>query len=149
MKQKTMAITQPIAAGKKNPSIRDAVRPEFYESIAEILRTARSKAYRAVNFTMVEAYWNLGRMIVEEEQHGKNRAGYGQALLKNLAERLTIDFGKGFIERNLRYFRQFYLWFPIRNALRSESSKGQKSDNPEPIRYALRSELGKLNKIYA
>jgi predicted nuclease of restriction endonuclease-like (RecB) superfamily len=117
---------------KKNSStvqIRDALRPEFYESIAEILKAARTKAYRAVNFTMVEAYWNVGRMIVEEEQKGKERAGYGQALLKNLAERLTIDFGKGFIERNLRYFRQFYLWFPIRNALRSESSKGQKKDS--------------------
>lgn len=65
-------------------------------------------------------------MIVEEEQKGKDRAGYGQALLKNLAERLTIDFGKGFIGRNLRYSMQFYLWFPILNALR-RWARGNKS----------------------
>jgi len=140
-----MVITQQVAAGKKNPSIRDAVRHEFYESIAEILRTARSKAYRAVNFTMVEAYWNLGRMIVEEEQHGKERAEYGSFLIRNLSSRLMEEFGKGFNEANLRNFRQFFICFPILNAVRSESPEIHKakplSDNTEPIRYALRSEL--------
>ena len=57
-----------------------AVRGEFYESIAEVLRNARSNAYRAINFVMVEAYWNIGRMIVEEEQQGKERAEYGAGL---------------------------------------------------------------------
>ena len=56
-------------------------RREFYESVADVLRTARRTAYRAVNFTMVEAYWNVGRMIVEEEQQGKERADYGEALI--------------------------------------------------------------------
>jgi hypothetical protein len=68
---------------------------EFYESIADLLRTARSNAYRAVNFVMVEAYWNVGRMIVEEEQQGKERAEYGAALIKNLSVRLSEEFGKG------------------------------------------------------
>ncbi|MGP1679272.1 MAG: DUF1016 N-terminal domain-containing protein, partial [Burkholderiales bacterium] len=62
-------------------------RRDLYQSIAKVLRAARANAYRAVNFTMVEAYWNVGRMIVEEEQQGKERAEYGAALLKNLSIR--------------------------------------------------------------
>ena len=85
------------------------LRREFYQSVAEILRAARANAYRTVNFAMVEAYWNVGRMIVEEEQRGQERAEYGAALIKNLSIRLTREFGKGFTETNLKYFRQFYL----------------------------------------
>ena len=95
-------------------------RPDFYQSVAEILRAARANAYRAVNFAMVEAYWNVGRMIVEEEQRGQQRAEYGAALLKNLSIRLTAEFGAGFDERELRRMRQFYSSFPIRGALRPE-----------------------------
>ncbi len=61
---------------------------------------------------MVEAYWNIGRLIVEEEQAGKSRAGYGKHLLEGLAGRLTDDFGRGFSVVNLKNFRQFYLVFP-------------------------------------
>ena len=129
MKKKEIAITRRDLAAKKNPSIRDALRHKFYESVAQILRSARSKAYRAVNFTMVEAYWNVGRLIVEEEQEGRKRADYGQALLKNLSDKLTKEFGNGFTERNLRNFRQFYLWFPIRHALRAESPDIQKTES--------------------
>jgi predicted nuclease of restriction endonuclease-like (RecB) superfamily len=113
--------------GESSAPIFRAVRGEFYDSIAEVLRAARSNAYRAVNFVMVEAYWNIGRMIVEEEQQGKERAEYGAALIKNLSLRLTEEFGKGLTERNLWYIRQFYLVFPSEgpqsqklNALRSE-----------------------------
>jgi predicted nuclease of restriction endonuclease-like (RecB) superfamily len=130
---------------RKSPApISSALRNEFYESVAEVLRTARHTAYRAVNFTMVEAYWNVGRMIVEEEQQGKERAEYGKGLLSGLATRLTQDFGMGYAERNLRNFRQFYLCFSIRNALRSESSASatdSSADSQESIRYALRGEL--------
>lgn len=91
-------------------------RRDFYQSIAGILRAARANAYRAVNFAMVEAYWNVGRMIVEEEQRGQERAEYGAALLRNLSIRLTQEFGKGFTETNLKYFRQFYLVFPAQTA---------------------------------
>lgn len=101
---------------------RHALRDDFYRSVAEILKAAHSNAYRAVNFAMVEAYWNVGRMIVEEEQQGQKRAGYGQALLKSLADYLTADFGRGFSEANLKNFRQFYLCFPIRYTVCSESA---------------------------
>ena len=93
----------------------------FYRQIASILDAARERAYAAVNFAMVEAYWEIGRSIVEE-QGGKERAEYGEALLQGLAERLTAVFGKGFDASNLRYMRQFYLAFPIRDALRHELS---------------------------
>lgn len=98
------------------------VVPEgFYEQISSILSAARNKAYAAVNFAMVEAYWEIGRSIVEE-QGGEERAKYGDALLKELAVKLTADFGKGFDSSNLRYMRQFYSAFPIRDALRHELS---------------------------
>jgi predicted nuclease of restriction endonuclease-like (RecB) superfamily len=96
------------------------VSSAFYKSISTILHAARSKAYRAVNYAMVEAYWNVGRMIVEEEQQGQKRAGYGDALIRGLSERLTGEFGKGFSEQSMRNFRQFYLSFPICSTLRSE-----------------------------
>jgi len=102
-----------------------SVNNYFYQDIRAILETARNKAYKAVNFAMVEAYWSVGKRIVEEEQRGSKRAEYGEYLLKNLSEHLTKELGKGFSEANLRNFRQFYLAF---------SDEGQ-------IRYALRSEL--------
>ena len=71
---------------------------------------------------MVNAYWHIGREIVEVEQKGKGRAEYGQNLLGSLSERLTADYGKGFNSRNLAYMRQFYQTFPNLNALRSELS---------------------------
>ncbi len=95
-------------------------RQDFYLSVAEVLRAARANAYRAVNFAMVEAYWNIGRMIVEEEQAGQGRAEYGVGLIRALSERLTSEFGKGFSEQSLRNMRQFYALLPIRSALRSE-----------------------------
>jgi len=93
----------------------------LYGQIQEILTAARAKAYSAVNFAMVEAYWLVGKQIVEA-QAGNERAEYGAQLLKYLSERLTQDFGKGFDESNLRLIRQFYLTFPIRDALRHKLS---------------------------
>lgn len=93
---------------------------DFFLTVAEVLRTARANAYRAVNFAMVEAYWNVGRMIVEMEQKGAARAEYGAGLIKELSVRLTEEFGKGFDERELRRMRQLYLTMPIRGALRPE-----------------------------
>lgn len=98
-----------------------AVPESFYRQISSILSTARNKAYAAVNFAMVEAYWEIGHSIVEE-QGGEERAKYGDALIEGLATKLTADFGKGFGVANLRNMRQFYLSFPIRDALRSELS---------------------------
>ena len=92
----------------------------LYSSIRSILDKARKRAYSAVNFAMVESYWKIGQSIVEHEQHGEARADYGKGLLKELAVRLSKDFGKGFDESNLRYMRLFYRCFPICDTLRPE-----------------------------
>ena len=94
---------------------------QLYDNVKQILEAARSRAYAAVNFAMVEAYWNIGRLIVENIGEDA-RAEYGKRLMKILSERLTADFGKGFDESNLRNMRKFYLTFPIRDALRHELS---------------------------
>jgi predicted nuclease of restriction endonuclease-like (RecB) superfamily len=91
-----------------------------YNNIKNVLNEARSKAFRSVNFAMVQAYWHIGRLIVEEEQNGKERADYGESLIQELSKRLTIDYGKGFNKTNLWYMRQFYLTFKNLHALRGE-----------------------------
>ncbi len=93
---------------------------KLYANVTEILANARKRAYTAVNFAMVESYWLIGQQIVEHEQHGEARADYGKGLLKELAARLTTDFGKGFDERELRKMRQFYQTFQKRDTLRPE-----------------------------
>ena len=85
---------------------------KFYSEIQDILNDARNKAYSAVNFAMVEAYWLIGKRIFEEEQNGKERAEYGEYLIKNLAIELKNVLGKGFSVANLKNFRQFYIVFP-------------------------------------
>lgn len=94
----------------------------LYQIIREILESARNKVYRTANFEMVQAYWNVGREIVEEEQNGKERADYGTYLLIELSARLTKEYGKGFDESNLRNIRKFYSVFPKCDALRHELS---------------------------
>jgi predicted nuclease of restriction endonuclease-like (RecB) superfamily len=82
------------------------------DDIKQIINVGRQNAYTAVNAAMISTYWNIGRRIVEEEQHGKERAEYGKELIKMLAVELTHEFGNGFSERYLRAFRQFYLVIP-------------------------------------
>ena len=92
----------------------------IYTDIKNIIIEAREKVYKTVNFTMVPAYWEMGRRIVEEEQKGKERGEYGKHLIKKLPQKLRQDFGRGFNSTNLKYFRQFYLAFPIGHALRDQ-----------------------------
>ncbi len=84
----------------------------FHADIRHILQSARNKAYTAVNSAMVEAYWLIGKRIVEEEQKGEKKAKYGERLLESLSKELGQEFGKGFSYANLRNFRQFYLTYP-------------------------------------
>ena len=89
----------------------NSVDQAFLESISDILSIARKKAKTAVNLSMVYAYFEIGRMIVEEEQQGDNRAAYGKYLLQTLSDYLTKQFGKGFSVTNLKQMRQFYLTY--------------------------------------
>jgi predicted nuclease of restriction endonuclease-like (RecB) superfamily len=83
----------------------------FMAGISAILREGRTKAYAAVNFAMTAAYWEVGKQIVEQEQHGKERANYGDFLIRNLSIYLGQNFDKGFSIANLKNIRQFYLTF--------------------------------------
>lgn len=90
--------------GKETQKVKNA----FLQNVSEILESARKNAKTAVNLAMVYAYYEVGRMIVEEEQHGENRAAYGQKILQELSAYLTRRFGKGFSITNLKQMRQFY-----------------------------------------
>ena len=130
-----------------DPSLARSAEP-LYREIRAVLESARAGAFRAVNAAMVQAYWNVGRLIVEHEQGGAKRAAYGEAVLEELSRRLTAEFGQGFTATNLRYMRQFYRAFPIYHALRDESEStgnvnGPRSEPPEPrMRAAVRLESG-------
>lgn len=86
--------------------------PLLFDRIRDILESARSNIARTVNTTQVVANWLIGREIVEEEQQGKRRAGYGFKLLSDLSEQLGRDYGRGYSVDNLEAFRQFYLQYP-------------------------------------
>lgn len=88
------------------------LQAQFIDEVKQIVQQARKQAYSAINSAMVEAYWKLGKRIVEEEQQGQVRADYGKQLLKSLSKVLTEEFGKGFSVGSLYYYRQFYLTFP-------------------------------------
>ena len=85
------------------------IQNSFYNDIKSILQTARDNTYKSVNFIMLEAYWNIGKKIVEVEQNGETKAKYGSNLTSELSKQLTVDFGA----RNIRNMRQFYNCFPI------------------------------------
>jgi len=86
---------------------------ELLHNIGSTLQKARENALRAINTELVKANWETGRHIVEYEQHGKEKADYGSALLKSLAKDLKIKYGKGFSKSNIYLCRQFYIKYPI------------------------------------
>jgi predicted nuclease of restriction endonuclease-like (RecB) superfamily len=99
--------------------------PEFelsYARVRAVLEEARRHVHRAINSIMVQAYWEIGRTIVEEEQRGQTRAEYGKQLIMDLSKRLTADFGKGFDRSNLFHMKAYYVAFPKVDALRRELS---------------------------
>lgn len=105
--------------------------------IKQIIEQARNYAYKAVNFSMIIAYWEIGRSIVEEEQNGKYRAEYGKSLIKELSKQLTSEYGKGFNKANLEFMRRFYILNPITYAVSRQSWEIEK----HPLQSVLRPEL--------
>jgi predicted nuclease of restriction endonuclease-like (RecB) superfamily len=104
----------------------DDVLNEF----VELIESARRASARAVNAVMTATYWEIGRRIVEREQGGKNRAGYGQALLKRLSADLSDRYKRGFSERNLEQMRLFYLAWPISQTLSAKSQAAAVAASP-------------------
>jgi len=93
---------------------------DLFNKVASLLKEARQSVVQTVNKTMVYTYFEIGRMIIEEEQNGKERAEYGKQILKELSKRLNAEFGKGFSQRNLEQMRQFYLTYSKAQTLSAE-----------------------------
>jgi len=94
-------------------NIERNTRADFYNRVVDLLKEARKSVVQAVNKTMVYTYFEIGRIIVEEEQQGKERAAYGKQILKGLSKKLSVEFGKGFSVDNLENMRRFYLSYSI------------------------------------
>jgi len=101
---------------------------DLYRRVAEVLRESRTQLARAINTAVVRTYWEVGRIIVEDEQKGEHRAEYGKQVLIELSNRLMQEFGEGFTVRGLTFMRQFYIAFPIWNAVRSKLSWSHYTD---------------------
>jgi predicted nuclease of restriction endonuclease-like (RecB) superfamily len=115
---------------------------QVYNNIRSTLINAKQKVYSVINFAMVEAYWEIGRQIMEA-QDNNSRAEYGAGLISYLAERLTGEFGKGYTATNLKYMRQFHATFPNRHTLCDQLSWSHyrllmKIDNTERREFYLK-----------
>ena len=129
---------------KKNNPINN----NFIDDVKVIIDNARQNAVRSVDFCRVQMYWNIGKRIFEEEQEGKDRADYGSYLIKNLANNLIPEYGKGFSVRQLERSRQFYRLYPIASALRTQLNWSQYKSNEYQLYLPTKSQLIKeINKI--
>lgn len=116
---KSAIVKNVMTNSKEHPSTQNQ---HLLVDIRRIVEQARGQVKQTVNTAMLQAYWQIGRLIVEDEQGGKTRAAYGKATLKRLSQQLTTDYGKGFDITNLRNMRRFYLAFEKQDAVRLELS---------------------------
>ena len=100
----------------------DKIHTDVYSSIKELMDNARNKVAREVNNILIQTYWEIGRIIVEDEQGNSDRAKYGKQLVTDLSKRLTKEYGKGFSRSNLQNMRNFYLSYPICQTLSGKLS---------------------------
>ena len=119
-----MTDNKPILS-KDNPIEIHQQFEIFFSEVRKIIEEARNNAVRSVDYCRVQMYWNIGRRIFEEEQHGKDRADYGSYLIQNLANDLEPEYGSGFGPRQLFRARQFYRLYPIVSALRTQLNWSQ------------------------
>lgn len=116
--------------------------------VSSLLLDARKKVLQTVNHTMVITYFEIGRLIIEEEQNGKERAAYGKQLITELSKRLTGNFGKGFSQRNLEQMRKFYLVYSIPQTLSAEFENAHMSDNTFQLSWSHYLKLMRIDDIY-
>jgi hypothetical protein len=114
----------------------------LYEDIRSLVLSARHSAARGINLLQVYTNYEIGRRIFEQEQQGAERAQYGKELVRELAARLTGEFGSGFSISNLKYMRQFYMAYPERVPRISQTASGQ--FQPFPISQSLTGNSGPL-----
>ena len=95
---------------------------QLADAITNFIEQVRAQVRQSVNSAMVQSYWQIGRLIVEDEQQGESRAAYGKQQLQHLSQALTARLGKGFDVTNLRNMRSFYQAFPIRETVSLELS---------------------------
>ncbi|EHI55175.1 hypothetical protein HMPREF9333_01590 [Johnsonella ignava ATCC 51276] len=100
----------------------DKIHKDVYSSIKELMDNARNSVAREVNNILIQTYWEIGRIIVEDEQGNSDRAEYGKQLVTDLSKRLTKEYGKGFSRSNLQNMRNFYLSYPICQTLSGKLS---------------------------
>ena len=122
--KKTSAVLD-VNCERSADAIGEAVSQKLLADARQIIDTARANAVRSVDFNRVMMYWNLGRRVFEEEQHGKDRAEYGARIIRGLAERLEPEYGSGFGVRQLEFCRKFYRVYPIANTLYSQLNWSQ------------------------
>lgn len=119
---------------------------DYVKRIRDILSSARHQSLKAVNTTMVAAYWYIGKEIVEEQQRGKERAAYGEAVIDALASNLQKEFGKGFSKSHLKNVRQFYLVYarrePVIRYTLSSQSNARVQNKSQPIEFIVQSRTG-------
>jgi predicted nuclease of restriction endonuclease-like (RecB) superfamily len=102
--------------------MNEIINKNLLNELKNIIQLAKTKVLTVVNTTMVNTYWQIGKMLVEDEQQGNKRAKYGKQQLQNISKELTKEFGKGFEPRNLRNMRQFYIAFPIWQSVNAKLS---------------------------
>ena len=100
----------------------DKIRKDIYSSIKELMYNARNSVAKEVNNILIQTYWEIGRIIVEDEQGNSDRAEYGKQLITDLSKRLTKEYGKGFSRSNLQNMRNIYLSYPICQTLSGKLS---------------------------
>lgn len=119
---------------------------KIHDKIIKLLENARLVTVQKINSIMTATYWEIGHNIVEFEQKGKERATYGDELIKQLSKDLTNQFGRGFSRRNLAQMRQFYLNWPI---LQTPSAKFRKTlKNQDPIKYLTKVDLNIITNYF-
>lgn len=106
-----------MKGNSNNETLKAVAEDQLFKQVKQLLDEARSRIVRTVNTTIVKAYWEIGKYIVEYEQGGLGRAEFGKDVINKLSKRLTEEYGKGFSPANIRYMRQFYQCFPFCHAL--------------------------------
>ncbi|HCK5591096.1 PDDEXK nuclease domain-containing protein [Pseudomonas mosselii] len=142
-----MTKTTPVATRK--PAALPAGYAGIHSGIVELLDAARQAAARSVNALMTASYWEIGRRIVEAEQKGRRRAGYGEQLMERLSADLTARFGRGFGVNNLESMRRFFLAYPPPEISQTLSGKlGNESPTEKSQTVSRRFDLTELAQVF-